>query len=118
MEEIYWITRMDGVLTLFYIILAIALALFIVFGIIYVADEFEDKRLLKAVIGSFVVTLFASLVVVFVPSTKDMLMIYGVGGTYEYIKDSDTAKEIPDKCLKAVDKFLDEYIEEDQKKEN
>ena len=47
-------------------------------------------------------------------------MIYGIGGTIDYIKSNDTAKQIPDKCINALDKFIDEYVNEDnnEKKEN
>ena len=36
-------------------------------------------------------------------------MIYSVGGTIDYIKTNKTAKEIPDKCIQAIDLFLEEY---------
>lgn len=51
----------------------------------------------------------------FVPSKKDMLMIYGLGSTIDYIKQNDAAKQIPDKCIDALDKFIDEYVNEDKK---
>lgn len=57
--------------------------------------------------------LIAILGVIFVPTTKDALMIYGVGSTLEYLKQNETAKELPDKCIDA----LDAWIEELNKKE-
>lgn len=56
---------------------------------------------------------------VLTPSTKDAFMIWGVGGTIDYIKSNETAKQLPDKCIQALDKFVDEYMlnEEDNKEE-
>jgi hypothetical protein len=44
-----------------------------------------------------------------------MMMIYGVGGTIDYIKSNDTAKQLPDKVVSALDKYLDSLNEEDEK---
>ena len=126
MEEIYWITRLDYINTLLYVISGLSLVLTAICLVIGIAwddiDEDKEKVIKKKALNiatySVIIAIVFSTINIFVPTTKEMLMIYGVGGTYEYLKDSDTAKEIPDKCLKAVDKFLDEYIEEDQKKEN
>ena len=35
---------------------------------------------------------------------NDALLIYGVGGTIDYVKSNKTAKQLPDKCIKALDK--------------
>ena len=43
-----------------------------------------------------------------------MLMIIGIGGTIEYLKSNDTAKELPDKVIMAIDKLLDDTIEEEK----
>ena len=45
-------------------------------------------------------------------------MIYGVGGTIDYIKSNGTAKQIPDKCVKALDKWVENLIKEENHKEN
>ena len=54
----------------------------------------------------------------FIPTTNEALLIYGVGGTIDYIKSNDTAKQIPDKCVKALDKYLDNLTKEENQKEN
>jgi hypothetical protein len=51
------------------------------------------------------------------PSKKDMLLIYGVGGTIDYIKNNDTAKQLPDKVVIALDKYFD-TLNEDNKHNN
>ena len=54
----------------------------------------------------------------FIPTTNEALLIYGVGGTIDYIKSNDTAKQIPDKCVKELDKYLDNLTKEENQKEN
>ena len=39
-----------------------------------------------------------------------MLIIYGVGGTVEYLQNNETAKQIPDKTLQCIDKLLEDYL--------
>ena len=55
---------------------------------------------------------------VFIPTKNDALLIYGVGGTIDYIKSNDTAKQLPDKCIKALDKWADSLNEDNNQKEN
>ena len=45
---------------------------------------------------------------------NDALLIYGVGGTIDYVKLNNTAKQLPDKCIKAFDKWVDNLNEEKQ----
>ena len=125
MNEIYWITRLDGINTLLGLFLLISLIVFLFFFIGFlisggeVGNDFNnnDFRVLKT---SFFSSALLSIAFVFTPSEKDMFMIYGIGGTIDYIKSNDTAKQIPDKCINALDKFIDEYVNEDnnEKKEN
>ena len=49
---------------------------------------------------------------------KLLLLAYGVGGTIDYIKSNDTSKQLPDKCVKALDKYLDNLTKEENQKEN
>lgn len=44
----------------------------------------------------------------FVPSTKEMYAIYGIGGVIDYVKGNEKAKKLPDKVIDALDKYLDE----------
>lgn len=125
MNEIYWITRLDWINTLLGLFLLISLIVFLFFFIGFlisvgeVGNDFNnnDFRVLKT---SFFSSALLSIAFVFTPSKKDMFMIYGIGGTIDYIKSNDTDKQIPDKCINALDKFIDEYVNEDnnEKKEN
>ena len=43
----------------------------------------------------------------FVPTTKEALLIYGVGSTIDYVNGNETIKSLPDKAINALDKYLD-----------
>ena len=116
MNEMYWITRMDGVNT-FLIICEIFICLtFIWLAVTFLfADSSEEKRTsAKGSICTGIIALIVGLLLVFIPTTKEMLLIYGVGGTIDYIKGNDTAKGLPDKAVKALDKYLDELSKDKQ----
>ena len=119
MNEIYWLTRIaqfEEILTVVVIILGIgALGLSIGYAIIHSAEiDDDDKRtaadllkLTKRFIIAFVIT---GTVLLFTPSKKDLVLIYGLGPTIDYIQNSDKAKQIPDKAVEA----LLEYLENDK----
>jgi hypothetical protein len=73
--------------------------------------DFEKKarknceKAMKVSIISFIIGLLG---VTFIPTTKEALLIYGVGGTIDYLKQNPTAKQLPDKCINALDKWIDD----------
>ena len=64
------------------------------------------------------VTIIVGLINFFIPTTNEALMVYGIGGTIDYIKSNETSKQLPDKCVKALDKYLDNLTKEENQKEN
>ena len=63
----------------------------------------------------FVYTGIVCLVIAtFLPSTKEGYMIYGVSNTIEYIKSNEKAKELPDKVVMALDKWLEREINDEK----
>ena len=135
MNEIYWITRLD-VINVFLTIIAVfsiiaAVVLFFI-GLIKrsEADIYnEDSKTWEQHIETYkmclyfakrcAISFFVSFFInTFIPTTNEALLIYGVGGTIDYIKSNDTAKQIPDKCVKALDKYLDNLTKEENQKEN
>lgn len=122
MEEIYWITRLDGINTLLTIILIICIVTSIVAGCVYIItynDSFIDdcwkKFWNKLFKHCFPLTIIVSLVYILTPTTKEALMIYGVGDTIDYVKSNNTAKQLPDKCIEALDKWVSSLNEEEKK---
>lgn len=125
MNEFYWITRLDSIdklLVAFAVIAAIVLIVGLIgFGVTYDDDEFDSddegiKKMRnyfkKTAIISLIVFIAVSTINTFIPSTKDAYVIYGVGGTFDYLKTNETAKQLPDKVVMAIDSYLDSKIEE------
>lgn len=117
MNEMYWITRFDGLFAAVMILTVTFLLLGLVFLIWYfnVYEEEERKIFRKRAIIFGSVGIFLLIAQAFVPTTKQALIIYGVGGTIDYIKSNDTAKQLPDKAIIALDKYLESINEENSK---
>ena len=131
MNEIYWITRLDAICAFF---LIVSILSFLLLGILlfvakiskinaehdeencedwneYMQRYKECMRYAKIGVIVFLVSVFIN---IFIPTTKQALLIYGVGGTIDYIKSNETAKQLPDKCIKSLDKWVDNLNEEKQ----
>ena len=88
MSELYWITRCDPIgttATIFLVISSIILGVLILGYVACSEDKDQSgtnlaKRLLKIVVPIFTISL---LIEVFIPNTKEALVIYGVGGTVD-----------------------------------
>ena len=117
MSEIYWITRLDyiqGIATASIIITG----LFTLAALIIICDETEEclkrgRNILKFSIPSL---LLGILLLSFVPNTKEAMLIYGIGSTIDYIKSNDKAKQLPDKCIDALTRYVDSIEKENAKK--
>ena len=133
MNEIYWITRLDGIcgfLTIIAVFSVIATVVLFFIGLIkrseaYIYDEdsptfeqhIETYKMCLYFAKRFAIAFFVSFFMnTFIPTTNEALLIYGVGGTIDYIKSNDTAKQIPDKCVKALDKWVDNLTKEENQK--
>ena len=135
MSELYWITRLDGISTFLSLIAVLSVITTIVLffiGLIIRSDAdiypecsetwkgYMDicKICLywpKRCVIVFFVSVFMNM---FIPTTNEVLLIYGVGGTIDYIKSNDTSKQLPDKCVKALDKYLDNLTKEEKENNN
>jgi hypothetical protein len=85
----------------------------------FVGYSYEESSLQlakKHFIRSAIVVIVSLLLNIFTPTSQQALAIYGVGGTVDYIKSNDTAKQLPDKVVNALDKYLDSLNEKEDKK--
>ena len=122
MVEIYWLQRIGALSDIFDVMLGIAAIVFIVAAFVSCiepSDENEDviiktKKFAKV---SFIAVVVGILGNIFIPSTKEMYAIYGIGGTIDYIKSNDKAKQLPDKCIDALNRYVDS-IEKENKDNN
>lgn len=127
MNTLYWITRLDSILRFFLAISLIAgfivVGLFIAYAITSSDRDFMDncannthkKAIFKNIYTYLTIFVISILFRIFIPSSKDAYIIYGVGGTVDYLKSNPTAKQLPDKCIKALDCYLDKEIIQNQK---
>ena len=129
MNEIYWITRLTCICN-FLTAVAVVSFLISVFTVVFVvcnrieANNYEKggenwnyymqrfKMFLSYFKRFIFVTIVACFINLFIPTTNEALMIYGIGGTIDYVKSNETAKQLPDKYIKALDKWVDNLNEE------
>ena len=131
MNEIYWITRLDAICKFLTTIATLSFLISVVTGVFamynkFEADDYEEggkyyncymqkfKMFLSYFKRFIFITIIACLINFFIPTTNEALMVYGIGGTIDYIKSNETAKQLPDKCIKALDKWVDNLNEEKQ----
>ena len=109
MSQFYWITRLDSIRGICIAIIIIAALCAIWIGFAYFLDlEFNGVSNKKKPFTISIVTLVLfGLLLSFVPTTKEALLIYGVGSTIDYVNGNETIKSLPDKAINALDKYLD-----------
>lgn len=117
MIEFYWMTRTDAVIVVASIFLGIALAAVLAAFILFQGSyDKEEKKAIKKFVRKYAwidytVIIVCSLLIMFVPSKKDMLLIFGVGDAIDYAKDNEKAKQLPDKVVDAIDAYLESLKE-------
>lgn len=58
--------------------------------------------------GYFIVSLILA---VFIPSKKELFVIYGVGKSVEWVKSNDKLQKMPEKLIDALDAVIESYKE-------
>ena len=131
MNEIYWTTRLDAIcdfLTTIAIVSFLISVVMVAFAMYnrFEADDYEEggkyynchmqrfKIFFNYFKRSIIVALVLTFINIFIPTKNEVLLIYGVGGTIDYVKSNKTAKQLPDKCIKALDKRADNINEENK----
>ena len=114
MNELYWLTRLEYIQNFLVIVMSVSgIALFISFIMWLMANYVEEAKLmLKWVVGTFATLVISSLIFVFVPSTKEAVLIWGVGSTIDYLQENETAKQLPDKCINALNDWVESLSDE------
>ena len=113
----FWATYI--ILVLPYLFFAVFVILAVGFWLLMSYDEGDEPSpsIKKVFMYSIFTFVFGTIMTIFIPSQKNLLIIYGVGGTIDYLKENKDANKIPDKCVKALDKYLDDALKEDKDKE-
>ena len=121
MQELYWISTLSTLGTFCAVMGTLFFLLMVVFTIVHCSPSRKDfqneedmKRWKKYIILGWVITIFVGLIGIFIPSERQMYLIYGVGGTLDYLKENPTAQQLPDKYIKVLDKIADDYLTEEK----
>lgn len=115
MSELYWITTLGKLNTLLWVCLGAsvitALILFVIFVESYCGEEehVKSKKLLKL---DALVILILSCGCTLAPNKDEIYLIYGVGTIIDYCKGSPKVKEVPDKAIDALNRYLDSIAED------
>ena len=127
MWELYFITRIGVIhcLTIPVFIVSIFAAFVCYIASILKDDytgedvytEWQKSKLRKFANKLFVVFGISVTINVITPTTEQAYLIYGVGSTIDYIQDNPKAKQLPDKCIDALNRWVDNISKEETKKE-
>lgn len=126
MSELYWLNVLGELSGICGVLIVLSISAIVMCTILYFIPQDEDSRfpLTSKSIAKFIKsTLFPILIIstignTFIPDTKTLYIIYGVGGTLDYLKENKTAKQIPDKAILALDKYLNEQLGDNDNKED
>ena len=80
-----------------------------------VCTEWQKSKLRKFANKMFIVFGISVTINVITPTTEEAYLIYGVGSTIDYIQDNPKAKQLPDKCIDALDRWVDSLNKEENK---
>lgn len=127
MSDLYWISVIGNIGETICAILFICVVLFLGVGLWTVLEygdhpfmsdkEKEEKQQARAGAKRFlkktaIVGVIFAVVSIFFPSTKQLYAIYGIGEAIDYVKSNEKARQLPDKVVVALDKWLEEDKEE------
>ena len=129
MSELYWIMVLDNVCFVSNIVTItaglIAVCAWIVSFICYSeTDGVEDetdynwlcyKKAKGIASKSFTACIIATSIAVFAPSKEQMYMIVGVGTAIDYVQESESVRQLPDKCVDALNRWVDSLNKEEKK---
>lgn len=128
MAELYLLSRLGVIHNIAIAIFVILLvAMFISFIMSCVTDDWSgepifsvDKQInLKKLALKFLKASVIFLVLIIItPTTKEAYTIYGVGGTLDYLQSNEKAKQLPDKCIDALNLWVENLKSEESDKNN
>lgn len=111
MREIYWLTVLGNLRVIVIMILVALILAGVVAVVLFAFSDYaatEQREVLSKFLKKVFLSIFCiSIVLCFIPSKEDMLAIYGIGGTIDYIQGSEKAKQLPDKVVDALIEYLE-----------
>jgi hypothetical protein len=124
MWELYFITKIGAIHSLCGTLAICSIISFLICHMIAITtDDYSGEKICteKQIINirKFAKNLFYTFIITLsvfaiTPTTSEAYLIYGVGSTIDYLKSNDDAKQLPDKCIKALNAWVDEFTEEEK----
>lgn len=123
MSELYWIHvlgNLHDVLGILALLSGLAGAICYFIYFVHQNELQEDDKYFKRATKYIAPLMFIISILgnTFIPDAKTLYVIYGVGGTLDYLKENEPAKQIPDKAILALDKYLNEQLGDNDNKED
>lgn len=112
MWTIYFISKLDMIINVTSVAAALCAAFILFFGII--SNIEDDESLLRIVKKSILPFFIFFTIAIFTPSTQTAFAMYGVGKIIDYVKENKELTNLPDKCIEALDIWLDKQLEEEK----
>lgn len=81
-----------------------------------ICNEWQKSKLRKFANKMFVVFGISVVITVITPTKEEAYFIYGVGSTIDYIQSNPKATQLPDKCIDALNRWVYNLNEKEEKK--
>lgn len=118
MNEIYLLQRLGNIGFCFNVGFWICVFIAVGGAILFFTEglDYFDLKKVKCYLKKFaMVFAFFTIGAIMIPTQHDLIAIYGLGGVIDYIKSNDRAKQLPDKCIDALNKYIESLNNEKDK---
>ena len=114
MSELYRISVIGKLNTFFWIMFGISAVAGVILFILYFTSDYEDDyiKLAKPIKLTIISTIVCGLCGIILPGKNEACFIYGAGTIVDYCKENSKVKEIPDKAIDALNRYLDSIAED------
>lgn len=120
MSELYWITVLGNISVVSVNVMVVLIILWaaIAIGFIITSNcdsvDLKVRGHLKSIAKKILIpTIIFSLLSIFIPTSRELMMIYGIGGAIDYIQENPDVKQLPDKYIKVLNKWADDALKND-----
>lgn len=117
MWELYLLTRLDNIVSFFIVVLLFSFVLIAIALALYITDKTDHCIKPLALIGG-IPMIISTIGLLITPTTNDGMLILGIGKSIDYLKSNETNKQLPDKCINALNVWVDSFTEENKRKKS
>lgn len=105
-------TRLGTIYALLVVVMVFATGVFFI-SVADIAHDGVGEKNRMFFKRSVVALAICALGIIFIPSKQDMLLIYGVGTTLDYLQNNEKVQQLPDKCVDALEAWVESLSEEE-----